>query len=262
VVAVAVAVVVGVVVGVGVVVVVAFAVEKEQLMNGKGSTQRRRQVDRDTWSENYEFEPEEVRSASGKSRAYGCAKCGQLYAARAGALGSDDGLKWAYTAARQCCGPRECDCCGVEIPPRREYCWMWCNSCRDKKGSEKLQLAFDKANKVSYQDYGDKPVVHCDDFYESIESLVDHLWCDGVEIPPWVWGCYEVQLKLDGDSLLENALEDFHEEAGDDISQQARDALQKMLDDWCENQGVTMFCEDPKTVVLLDGYPLPEEDEP
>ena len=90
----------------------------------------------------------------------------------------------------------------------------------------------------------------CDEF-----SFVDHWWdlykegdhdCSNFDeylekyIPKVLWNCEEVKISMDADSIIENACEELHEDARDNISDEKE--LQEFLDKWCAKQtGTTTY---------------------
>ena len=57
------------------------------------------------------------------------------------------------------------------------------------------------------------------------------------EIPKVLWNCEEVKISMDADSIIENACEELHEDARDNISNEKE--LQDFLNKWCAKQAGT-----------------------
>lgn len=161
--------------------------------------------------------------------------------------------------AREHCKPFICDTCGQEAVAHQTFCWP----CHRKKREVKDRENFRNVKKVSYKDY-DGPV-HVPDastnegFFsnvdEYLEWLEDNLGFEGFgAIPEVVWTCRKSGLQMDAQDILENALENHHEEAGDNISNESEKELQEFLNAWCNKQGVESW--DPNYDL---GVELPQE---
>lgn len=55
-----------------------------------------------------------------------------------------------------------------------------------------------------------------------------------------MWLCDNVDISMDADSIIENACEELHEEAEENIFRQDRKELQEFLDNWCKKQTGTI----------------------
>ena len=70
------------------------------------------------------------------------------------------------------------------------------------------------------------------------------------EIPKVLWNCEEVKISMDADSIIENACEELHEDARDNISNEKE--LQDFLNKWCAKQsGTTSYCPSHKEYVKV-----------
>jgi len=165
-----------------------------------------------------------------------CGKCGIVWG-----IGFRD-------AAEECCDYK-CKYCGVKI----EGGWTACKLCRDKKDAKREKAAFDKADKVNYQDYPGEylysEAFHSNDGYVPSDDILYEIEDIDQECrPTYAWACEPMHLKIDAQEILENELQEFHEDAIDycDI-----DGLQKLLDEWLDKQSVVSYFRS-NTVVLLD----------
>ena len=60
-------------------------------------------------------------------------------------------------------------------------------------------------------------------------------------IPKVLWNCEEVKISMDADSIIENACEELHDDARDNIFDEKE--LQEFLNNWCAKQtGTTTYC--------------------
>lgn len=67
------------------------------------------------------------------------------------------------------------------------------------------------------------------DEYESDEEMMNNL----SEV---LWLTDPVDISMDADSIIENACEELHEDAYENISYKDIKELQNMLDEWCKKQ--------------------------
>lgn len=67
------------------------------------------------------------------------------------------------------------------------------------------------------------------DEYESNEEMINNL-------PEVLWLTDPVDISMDADQIIENACEELHEDAYENISDKDRKELQDMLDEWCNKQ--------------------------
>lgn len=94
-----------------------------------------------------------------------------------------------------------------------------------------------------------------DKYFSDEDEFVDYYWqnyldgsggCDSFdeyfeyEIPKVLWNCEEVKISMDTDSIIENACEELHEDARNNISDEKE--LQDFLNKWCDKQtGTTTY---------------------
>lgn len=84
-----------------------------------------------------------------------------------------------------------------------------------------------------------------DDYFSDIDSFVD-VYSDSDEyesdeemmnnLPKVLWLTNHVDISMDADSIIENACEELHEDASENISGEDRKELRHMLDEWCKKQ--------------------------
>lgn len=184
---------------------------------------------------------------------FACSSCGIMFTTRM--FGSGPGSKdTARQSALFHCAPKEC-ACGKAID--RKY-WTICTECSDRKEAEKLHDRFEKAAKVSVEDY-DGPIYWPDGpsgsmgegFYTSLDEMLDVYEAEGMDLPPYVWAAKSYELKMDASSLLENALEQHHEDAHEHLEAGAEEELQTLLDFFCQKQKIKSWEVDFSRVVLL-----------
>jgi hypothetical protein len=165
--------------------------------------------------------------------------------------------------AEQCCSPYRCEQCGVET---KRY-WMICDACRSAKQERSEQMVWENSTKVPEAEWNG-PVwdEFNDSFHDSIEEFVDEWQCDhGPEdTRPRVYACFERKMSLDAERLVENALEDMHEDAYDELAPGWCAELQQALDAWVEKHSPVTWVPDRKRAIVWepreDGWA--PEDEP
>lgn len=161
----------------------------------------------------------------------------------------DEAHDQAKLNAKRCCN-RICDC-GTLVEMRT---LLYCNACRAKHEVEREQVRYKHAKKVSPLEYngwifadgyGD------DGYFTSCEHLRDHCRIWGKQLPTYVWTCNALEFAMDADCIIDQALDEHHEDASDNISDAARGALQYMLDAWTEKQGIKSYFTDHDVAVVI-----------
>ena len=150
-----------------------------------------------------------------------------------------------------------CKYCGRPLPKQTNRCS--CDGYKEQEAEEKrikYQETIEKAKEIELKDaseyiYDEKSEQYfCDEF-----SFVDHWWdlylegghyCSNFDeyfekyVTKVLWNCKEVKMTIDADWIIENACEELHEDARDNISDEKE--LQEFLDKWCEKQtGTTTY---------------------
>lgn len=131
---------------------------------------------------------------------YACPQCGFCHSPNIYACKGDMAHEAARAAAADCYSCRThntCKYCGVECPKG----WLACEPCRFAK---KLEAAVEIPD-----DGGPYCAFDGDTYYTEIEDAQD----DGCE---WVSPCHISYPRIDADSVLENLLDDMHEDASTD----------------------------------------------
>ena len=150
-----------------------------------------------------------------------------------------------------------CKYCGKPLPKQTNRCS--CDGYKEQEAEEKrikYQETIEKAKEIELKDASEYIYDEESEQYFSDEfSFVDHWWelyqevdhdCSNFDeyfekyIPKVLWNCEEVKISMDADSIIENACEELHEDARDNISDEKE--LQEFLDKWCEKQtGTTTY---------------------
>lgn len=126
---------------------------------------------------------------------FACRTCGNAYSVRM------VGIQNARDMAENCrkCHPKKyvCDTCGCDTP---EY-WTRCDKCR-------YEVKLAAAEEVP-DDGGPYCAFDGDTYFQDLEEAADN----GLE---WVSPCNITYPRIDADSVLENLLDDMHEDASTD----------------------------------------------
>lgn len=148
---------------------------------------------------------------------------------------------------------RLCEYCGNPLPRGRLKCDCEQQRVKDKEEKRiKYQETIEKAKEVDiefvstylYDEQTDHYFAEIEDFvdeykddteFENDEEMLENL-------PEVLWVCSKAEISMDADWIIENACEELHEDARDNISDKEEKELQEFLDKWCEKQtGTTTY---------------------
>lgn len=150
-----------------------------------------------------------------------------------------------------------CPYCGK--PYERGYCHCDCEGQKkadEEKRIKKLEERVDKAKEVQESDV--KTYLYCEEFdshYPDMDDFFDSYACNyndeqARKRPERLWVCSVSEISLDADSIVESACDDLHEDA---YKKCDTNSLQKLLDDWCQEQsGTTTYYPCYKEYVKID----------
>lgn len=180
-----------------------------------------------------------------ETKLYACGGCGRAYSPKSYAALYNLAHEAAQSAAEDCCAPRCCRECGVEVENYRTMC----RPCGDL-------VRLRKAKPIPERQWTDP--VECegvpggwgDGFFRDIDDLLESCEDHEVEVPAYCWPCTAKPLALDPDQLLEHAVDDMHEDAMDQI--EAADELVAFIEAWNAKQTCRSWCPDMSRVVVLD----------
>ena len=151
-----------------------------------------------------------------------------------------------------------CKYCGKPLPKQTNRCS--CDGYKEQEAEEKrikYQETIEKAKEIelkdtSYYVYDEQSDKYFTDEDEFVEYWLDCFLNNDDEdtfqfdeyfekyIPKVLWNCEVVKISMDADSIIENACDELHEDARDNISDKKE--LQEFLDKWCEKQtGTTTY---------------------
>jgi hypothetical protein len=137
-----------------------------------------------------------------------------------------------------------------------------CKGASDARKAERVQKELEtwqKAEKVPYSEALKRfEMLYIESYDRYI--MADELegWIEDNEISDIenlrIYGTQTTDISFDAGNLIESAVEDLHEDAGDNISGSDEKELQEMLDKWCEKISGTKTCwPDWKVGVLVVG---------
>ena len=146
---------------------------------------------------------------------------------------------------------RLCEYCGKPLPRGRLKCDCEQQRVKDKEEKRiKYQETIEKAKEIDIKSAStylyDEQTDH---YFAEIEDFVDE-YKDSTEfendeemrenLPEVLWVCSKSEISMDADWIIENACEELHEDARDNISDKEEKELQEFLDKWCEKQTGTI----------------------
>lgn len=153
---------------------------------------------------------------------------------------------------------KKCEFCDKILPKGRLKCDCEKQQAEDEKERRiKYQETINRAKEISLKDaacyiYDEESDRYFIDESEFAEYYWD-LYLENEEennydfdiyferhVPKILWNCSETKMSLDADSIIENACDELHEDARDNIADEKE--LQDFLDKWCEKQtGTTTY---------------------
>lgn len=195
---------------------------------------------------------EVILEVDGRLVAWACPKCGLLFILGANDTEEDHKRK-VHEAAAHCV--KDCAC----GKPLDWHYNLRCKDCRAAAEVEKEKTRFTKAEKLALEDY-EGPVYwegHMgglgDGYFSSYDEVLDYCEDEGLSVPEYVWACAPHPFTLNAEEIIEHALErqEMYEEAGEAITDDARERLQSYLTVWAREQNITGWQYDHKRAVLL-----------
>ena len=89
-----------------------------------------------------------------------------------------------------------------------------------------------------------------DGFFRSIKELVEYFAEREIALPQLVKACSARTLSMDADYIIDCALDEHHEDAGECISAAEREELQTFLDEWCARTSVVSYEATDADIIL------------
>lgn len=141
-----------------------------------------------------------------------------------------------------------CKYCGQPAPsgsksytPESQCMCVGAVNARKQERREKSFKIWEKAEKIDYAEALKRfAMVYIEnwDRYVETDDLLDAIYKEPDRYELRVYGTSETKIAMDADNIIENACEDLHDDADDNLD---RDELQELLDKWCkDNESVTL----------------------
>lgn len=186
------------------------------------------------------MDPVQLRHPDGTpADAWACGKCRKVLAAIAT---QDD---WPRQQAKRCCEPPRCPDCEAAVSGYFDH---RCGVCRAKREAAAEAERFAKATKITPTDYPpDRPVFFVNGKYRPLGEI------DLEYDPPgdYVWATREVKFEPCVDGMIENALDDHHEDARQEITDEEMTELTDFVAKWAEGTGVRSYEVDYTRAIVL-----------
>ena len=174
--------------------------------------------------------------------AYACGACGKMWTTKIYACRDDLAHETARRAADECCAPRFCACgAAVERP------WTACRPCRLREKLARCTIVTDYNGPVEADSYAGG---WGEGYFADVADLLESCKTHEVEPPAYCHPCNSEPLRLDLDRILENACEEQHEDAHDQIV--GAEELGKAVDAFNAAQTCITYYADHSRVIVLD----------
>ena len=161
---------------------------------------------------------------------------------------------------------RLCPYCGQ---PYKNQAYLHCDCEGQKKADEEERIKKwneKVANAVAVDEKDVDTMLYCeefDEYYDTVDDFFDDYACnheedgDGDERPVRLWVTSVEKISVDAANVIEDACSDLHEDAYERCDE---GSLQKLLDDWCQEQtGTTTYYPCYKQYVEIDWSKYSEE---
>ena len=178
---------------------------------------------------------------------------------------SNNGMTWHSRQSLSFCPNcfhgivKRCRFCGKIIPKHRLKC-----DCKEQQDLDELEYKRRESEKIEripelsddellgmeymYSDYYPYDNGFFSDWDDFFSEYFDNLEIDyNDDRPLYVFPTKPVEMRIDAESIVDNALEDMYEDARDYISDKAIEELQEYLDKWCAKCGVGLSYECDKS---------------
>lgn len=206
-------------------------------------------------------QPIPLSSNDGIVYAYACSRCHHVPSGTEAMCTLDPNsdefremVEFRKSDADSCCRCRRC-----KAPFVKRLFKSFCETCEPIEQAEMVARAMatnaevftsqihakDHSGWVLWEDHGKR-----DGFFRSIAELEEYCADHELPLPQTVIACAPKTLSMDARDIIQQALEEHHEDACEAISTTEREELQAFLDGWCERTGVVSY-EPTTTEVML-----------
>ena len=137
--------------------------------------------------------------------------------------------------ADNCCKPKLCEDCGVEIPKNHYY--VVCDDCRNKREDKKELERYNKATKYTFENVPKESIEYVyNEKYSHNEGYFDYDEGDDLEYDiKYVYGTKRVSPSYDVWDAIESMLEESYEDASDNINKEELEKLQQAFNTFIKN---------------------------
>lgn len=162
--------------------------------------------------------------------------------------------------ARACCVPARCACGAPASHPRGGQCYP----CRAREASRthvatqsdrraRAVVVPEAALGGAMVVWDDAPDHPGDGYFADVAAVIEYAFDHDVSAPPFVWATTPMTLWFDAQELVDGALENWHDGAGDHLAAADLDELQAFLSGWCGRVSPTLrgFEVDRTRVVVV-----------
>ena len=155
-------------------------------------------------------------------KAYKCSNCGQAY------------LEKSF--ADNCCKPKLCEDCGIEIP--RSHPYVVCDKCRHEREAKQELERYNKATKYTFESVPKESIeMLYSELYPYNEGFMIDIDEDDVEQYgiKYVYGTTLVSPSYDVQNIIDSMLEESYEDAEYYVDEEEANKLQLAIDTFIIN---------------------------
>ena len=155
-------------------------------------------------------------------KAYQCEKCGSSYIDK--------------NVADNCCQPKLCEDCGIEIPKNHYY--VVCDKCRVKREEKKELDRYNKATKYTFESAPKESTkIIYSELYPYNEGFMYDIEDEDIEKYEikYVYGTKRISPHYDAWDMVEYMLEDSYEDSDDQVDNKELEKLQSAIDTFIKN---------------------------
>lgn len=171
--------------------------------------------------------------------AYKCSNCGKAY------------LEKSF--ADECCEPKLCEDCGVEIP--RSHPYIVCDKCRNEREAKQELERYNKATKYTFESVPKESIeMLYSELYPYNEGFMTDIDEDDVEQYgiKYVYGTKRIIPSLDAQYVVESMLEESFDDATEYVNEEELNKLQLAMNMFIVNHNGALDSYDIDYGVVID----------
>ena len=135
-----------------------------------------------------------------------------------------------------------------------------CRACQSARWAEESaareEAMLAKVEKIPMAEWTGECLSDGDErFWWSLDDALEHFDSTETPRPAYLHECDPETMTLSAERILEDALDEFHEDAGGDISAKDVARLQRFLDLWCKKVNVVTWRRSYRRIVMLEPCP-------